>query len=79
MKITTAWLARHDDPSPADLLSAYDESQRDEWNGVPDWHTKEIADHADDGEIRELVIEIPDEAVAGLFQAPIVRGTTSTR
>lgn len=72
MKITTAWKNSPDGPY---LVSAYDEGEFDEWGKVPEWHTNAVNEDGGPGAIRELVIEIPDSAVANLFRTPTVKGT----
>lgn len=74
MKITTAW---EDAGDGYFLLSAYDEQTKDAWGEIPEFYVEAVkaARQRDEGKVRELVIEVPDGAVAKLFKVPTVAGT----
>jgi hypothetical protein len=75
VKITTAW-ADNEPLMVPDLVSAYTEYDFDEWGDVPKPHADAVAKARGEGvEVRELVIEVPDEAVEALFATPTVTGT----
>jgi hypothetical protein len=74
MKITTAWTDNGDGDGYC-LLSAYSEHDFDNWGTVPEWHKQAI--EPQDDPVRELVIEIPDTALAALFGTPTVAGTAT--
>lgn len=65
MKIT---LAFEEDDGSSWLVSSYDESTFDAHNGVPDFHTEQLAKCS--GRVRECEITIPDRFVDGLFETP---------
>lgn len=69
MKVTLAFSYYDEDPAMVmpTLVSAYDEYTEEEWGGVPDFHTKAIAEIDN---VRECVIEIPDRFVKKLFVKP---------
>lgn len=73
MKITTAW-TDNGDGDGCTLVSAYAETDFDNWGGVPEWHTDLVKKNSQEEPVRELVIEIPDEAVTALFHPPAIRG-----
>jgi hypothetical protein len=82
MKITTAWAESEVDGEMPWLISAYDEFTEDSWGGVPDFFTDECKERGPDADgngprIRILVIEIPQDAVEALFDAPVVQGEAS--
>jgi hypothetical protein len=70
VKITTAW---EDDGDGYFLLSAYDELTWDAWGETPEFYTEAVKKCS--SPVREMVIEIPDAAVANLFRVPTVKGT----
>lgn len=75
MKITTAWAQQLDEQGrPPWLLSAYDEYTFDEWNGVPDFYTADVAKSSGpDVEVREIVIVVPDSAIRDAFKTPVAQ------
>jgi hypothetical protein len=79
MRITTSWGwdPKYPDEAPT-LVSSYDEYTADNWNGVPDFYTEEVAKYRasveDRVEIRELAIQVRADAVWGLFEIPETNG-----
>lgn len=73
MKITTAWSS---DGDGYYLISAYDEITEDAWGETPEFYAGAVnaARKRDEGNVREMVIEIPDSAVANLFRVPTIQG-----
>lgn len=76
MKITTAW---EDAGDGYFLVSAYDEITEDAWGEIPEFYANAVktARKRDEGAVREMVIEIPDSAVANLFRVPVIKGQIS--
>jgi hypothetical protein len=74
MKITTAWEDAGD--GYFFLISAYDETTEDAWGEIPEFYSEAVkaARKRDEGNVREMVIEIPDSAVAKLFRVPTIQG-----
>lgn len=83
MKITTAWAESEVDGEMPWLIAAYDEFTEDSWGGTPEFFTEACKKYGPDAEgngprVRILVIEIPQEAVEALFEAPVVNGEVAT-
>lgn len=74
MRIITAW---RDGEWGYCLISAYDDATATIAGEVPDLHVDAVsaARRQDEGEVREMIIEIPDAALDQLFNAPIVSGS----
>lgn len=50
------------------VISATDNYAEDEWGGLPDFYVKEVNEHrASTGDVRELLLEVPDGPIAELF------------
>ena len=69
MKITTLWMPGEGGFMPW-LLDSYDEYIFEDGE-VPPFYREKQERYL---EARELVIEVPDGAVEGLFEVPIVKG-----
>lgn len=73
MKITTAWTDNGDEGIT--MVSAYTETDFDVWGGVPNFYSDDVKGVSEP--IRELVIEIPDDAVRRLFRTSTIAGTVT--
>lgn len=67
MRITTAWFQEDGSNDSPWMLTAYCSNTEDCWQGVPDWYKNEIDNVNGQGQIRVVVLEIPDDAVYSLF------------
>lgn len=57
------------------LIAAVDNYTEDNWGKVPDWYTQAVKDNTVATDIiREIFIEIPDDAVLQLFATPTIQG-----
>lgn len=69
MKIWTLWRRDENDTDTMPwIVSSYDEYTAEEHDGVPYFYANE----RQDGD-RELIVEVPDEAVRALFMPPTVK------
>lgn len=79
MKITTAWIWPAGENAPW-LISAYDELTADEWNGEPEFFTKDIAKHAPEGDhqaVRIIEINVPSSDIYEAWQTADVNGSVT--
>lgn len=56
------------------LIAACDEYTEEAWGGTPDFFTDEIKKY-DGAKVREMVVELPADAVEALFKVPVVGGS----
>lgn len=57
------------------LVSAVDEYTEDNWGYTPDFYKEGIQGNTSEGDlVREIFIEVPDNAVVTLFKTPTVEG-----
>lgn len=76
MQIRLAFGALKEDTDMPRVIAATDEFTVDDWNSLPNFYVKEMDQHRDEtGEVRELLIEIPDKTVLDLFAVPSVTAT----
>lgn len=77
--IKTAWVVEHGDPGGPWLIASYDDITFDNWGEEPEFYTDEVKKYRQDprNEVRELVIQIPTEAINNLFKVPTVAATVA--
>lgn len=69
MRIRTLWQHDGSDDAPW-IIDAVDEFTEDAHNGLPAEYAEKLKK---DPALRELIIEVPDEAITGLFTAKKVK------
>jgi len=74
LHLTFAW---NDHDGVPELLSGYDEFAFESCGGVPDQHLREVQRARDaypDWEIRDIIVEVPFDAIERAFWATEVEG-----
>jgi hypothetical protein len=78
MRIRLCFVAAPDERDAPWLLQAVDEYTEENWGKTPDWYTDAIAEHKltnADNLIREVMIDIDDDAVTAQFAVPEIAAT----
>jgi hypothetical protein len=55
------------------VIEACDEHTEDAWNGIPDFFAEGVERAENSGSVvRQMIVELPESAVRGLFEVPTV-------